>query len=524
MLPIQAVNGATSKHAFSFDWGRTTNSDHYANRRGKEYGYGVIVEPGTRNIYIVGKRGTQPSQETTPGGAADDHWAERAFVLKLDQQGNVLWNRELNKDGQKNDPVSSQRWRRYSKFNSICLNPLTGDVYCVGYTDAQYPDHYNWARLSGDCLVAKYNSSGTLQYQKFYGRNKTDAGQGVEWFPLEESYSGCRALSDGTFVASGGTTNHPGSNSLVYTSGRNNNVMLTRWNSNGTVSWSKWISIDGTQNNATTQVSSTGGGIGGVDSSNNIYFIASGGTNGSTEGSYIIKFNSSGTVQFQKKISRIFVNPFNNTLTAWDSLTVSKSGDMYLKSYRGSGNDHGIVKLNSSGAVQWTKSFPGNGSDTTSLKIDDQGNLWLLSYDARLICVDSNGNIIRRMQITTSGAGGFTYGFTVDEGYITIIVAGRYLGPQTTFTRENNLGVFRFEVSGINNGSYTHTNSDGSTLTVTVSSPSTSSASSYSNPSVSNSSQVSIINYAGNTPTRLNNGSCTNFTNSSPPNSSTLTV
>ena len=43
------------------------------------------------------------------------------------------------------------------------------------------------------------------------------------------------------------------------------------------------------------------------------------------------------------------------------------------------------------------------------------------------------------------------------------------------FTREQTLGVFRFEVSGINNGSFTHTNSDGSTLTVTVSTPSTSS-------------------------------------------------
>ena len=524
MLPIQAVNGATSKHAFSFDWGRTTNSDHYANRRGKEYGYKVIVEPGTRNIYIVGKRGTQPSQETTPGGASADHWAERAFVLKLDQQGNVLWNRELSKDGMKNDPVSSQTWRRYSKFNSICLNPLTGDLYCVGYTDAQYQDNYNWSRLSGDCLVAKYNSSGTLQYQKFYGRNKTDAGIGVEWFPLEEQYSGCHALSDGTFVAAGSTANHPGSNSYVSSGNRNYNVMLTRWNSNGTVSWSKWISIDNTQNNVLSDVSSTGGGIAGVDSSDNIYFIATGGTNGSTRGSYIMKFNSSGTLQWQKSISGIFFNSNLNWYNLWDSMVVSKSGDMYLKSYRGSGNDHGIVKLNSSGTVQWTKSFPGNGGDTSGLFIDDEGNLWLGSYFGKFICVDSNGNIIRRMEITTNGAGGFFGSSTVDEGYVTVIASGRYLGPQTIYARENNLAVFRFEISGVNNGSFTHTNSDGSTLTVTVSTPSSSSPSSYTNPSVSNSSQVSIINYAGNTPTRLNNGTCTNFTNSSPPYGSTLTV
>ena len=511
MLPLQVIAGSNSKHAFSFDWGRTTSSDHYANRRGKEYGYKVIVEPGTRNIYIVGKRGTNPAQETTPGGASDDHWAERAFVLKIDPLGNVLWNRELNKDGQKNDPVSGHRWRRYSRFDGVCLNPLTGDVYCVGETDAHYGDYYNWSTTSQDCLVAKYNSSGTIQYHKFYGRNLTEWGQGVTWYPTNEDYVDCEALSDGRFVAAGGTTNNGTSN---------NNFLLTAWNANGTVSWSKWISVDGTQNNTSSNVSSCGGALAGVDSSDNIYVLVNG---GSSSTSHVMKFNSSGTVQWQKNITKTITNSNNNTLSSWSSPTVSKSGDVYIRAYRGTNNDHAILKLNSSGAVQWVKSFPGNGSDTTYEKTDDQENLWLLSYSGSLICVDSNGNIIRRMGITTSGAGGFFQGFTVDEGYITLITDGRYLGPQTTYSRENNLAVFRFEISGVNNGSYTHTNSDGSTLTVTVSSPSTSSASSYSNPSVSNSS-VSVINYPGNGSLRFNNGTCTNFTNSSPPYGRTLTV
>ena len=513
MLALQASTFGTSKHAFSFDWGRTTSSDHYANRRGKEYAFDVVVEPGTRNIYIVGKRGTNPAQETTPGGASDDHWAERAFVLKIDPLGNVLWNRELNKDGQKNDPVSGHRWRRYSRFDGVCVNPLTGDVYCVGETDAHYGDHYNWSPTSQDCLVAKYNSSGTLQYQKFYGRNLTEWGQGVgTWYPTNEDYVDCEALSDGRFVAAGGTTNNGTSN---------NNFLLTAWNANGTVSWSKWISVDGTQNNTSSNVSSCGGALAGVDSSDNIYVIVNG---GSASTSHVMKFNSSGTVQWQKNIQRTITNSNNNTLSSWGNPTVSKSGDVYIRAYRGTNNDHAILKLNSSGAVQWVKSFPGNDDDTAYETTDDQGNLWLGSYYGKFICVDSNGYIVRRVEITTNGASGSFLSFTVDEGYVTVVSGGRVIGPQTTFFREQNVGVFRFEISGVNNGSYTHTNSDGSTLTVTVSSPSTSSASSYSNPSVSNSSQVSIINYAGNTPTRLNNGSCTNFTNSSPPNSSTLTV
>ena len=259
----------------------------------------MIVEPGTRNIYIVGKRGTQPSQETTPGGASDDHWAERAFVLKIDPLGNVLWNRELNKDGMKDDPTPStgpQTWRRYSEFAGVCLNPLTGDVYCVGETNAHYGDGYNWSSLADDCLVAKYDSSGTLQYQKFYGRNLTEWGQGVTIYPTNEDYVACEALSDGRFVAAGNTTNSGTSN---------NNFLLTAWNANGTVSWSKWISINGTQNNTTSTVSSCGGGLLGVDSSDNVYVIVNG---GSASTSHVMKFNSSGTVQWQKNISRNIIN------------------------------------------------------------------------------------------------------------------------------------------------------------------------------------------------------------------------
>ena len=526
MLPIQAVNGATSKHAFGVDWGNTTTGAHPLNRPGKEFASRVIVEPGTRNIYVVGNRNTQPSEESnSPGGASANHYAQRAFIVKFNQQGDVLWQRELNKDGMKNDPSTGNTWRRYSRFDSVCINALTGDVYAVGYTSAQYQDGYNWATLSGDCLVAKYNSSGTLQYQKFYGRNKTDAGIGVEWFPLEEYYAVCVPLSDGTFVASGSTSNHPGSNTLVYTARYNYNGIVSRWNSNGTVSWSKWISVDGTQNTDTPNISSTSVSLGGVDSSDNVYILVNGGTSGSTEGSYIIKFNSSGTVQWQKNIQRIFTNPFNNTLTQWSDLTVSKNGDMYLHAYRGSGNDNGIVKLNSNAVVQWVKSFNGTGDQIHSMQVDDDQNLWFYdSTSGEAHCIDSNGTPIRNVQITTNSGGGFYRGFTVDEGYITMITGGKKIGRNTSNTNEHNLGVLRAEISGVNDGAFTHTNSDGSTLTVTVSTPSTGSVTNHSSPSISNSSQVSIINYAGNTPVRLNNGTATNFTNSTVFHSKTLTV
>ena len=92
MLPIQAVHGATSKHAFSADGGRTMTSTHYLARAGKDNFMSVLVEPGTGNIYAVGDRYTQPSQDTnTPGGSANYHPSQRAVIIKFDKLGNILW-------------------------------------------------------------------------------------------------------------------------------------------------------------------------------------------------------------------------------------------------------------------------------------------------------------------------------------------------------------------------------------------------------------------------------------------------
>ena len=78
-------------------------------------------------------------------------------------------------------------------------------------------------------------------------------------------------------------------------------VMLTVWNSDGTVSWSKWMEIDGHQNNSQigtgTYISSLSSS-GGVDGSNNVYALVYKGLS-----VHMIKFNSSGTVQWKKNFT-----------------------------------------------------------------------------------------------------------------------------------------------------------------------------------------------------------------------------
>ena len=512
MIAIQAATLQTSKHAFSADGGRTTTSTHYTARSGKDDFQNVLVEPGTGNIYAVGDRYTNPSED---GNTPTNHYARRAVIMKFDRMGNILWIRELSKDGMQNDPVSGSTWRREDRFYDLCLNPLTHDVYVVGSTSSMEADHYNWAfPRSNDCLVAKYNSSGTLQWQKFYGRDYYEwgSGGGSWYYYSEDNFQHCASLTDGRFAAVGQTANNGGSG----VGSINNNVMLTVWNSNGTVSWTKWISVAGSQNNNSSNVGSTSAKGIAVDGNNNVYVHVFG--SGGSSGEHLIKFNSSGTVQWKKT--------WTSNIGFVGSIAVTKSEDIFIGARSGSYGSYvpGIMKLNGSGTVQWTKTYTGASIGNDHMFVDEiVYEVWLRgTSDGTSVCVDSNGNVVRAVSVDTNSAGGYFRGFTVNEGYMTVISSGIKIGGNQSNFREQNFGLFQFEISGINNGSFTHTNTDNTTNTVTVSTPSMS-ASNQSNPSISNSS-ISVINYPGNASLRFNNGSCTNFTNSSIYYNRTLTV
>ena len=510
MLALQASTFGTSKHAFSADGGRTTTSTHYTARSGKDDFQNVLVEPGTGNIYAVGDRYTNPSED---GNTPTNHYARRAIIMKFDRMGNILWIRELSKDGMQNDPSTSSTWRREDRFYDLCLNPITHEIYVAGTTTSMQQDGYNWSRNATDGLVAKYNSSGTLQWQKFYGRDYYEwgSGGGSWYYYSEDKFQHSASLTDGRFAATGQTANNGGSGVGQI----NSNVMLTVWNSNGTVSWTKWISVAGSQNNNSSNVGSTTSRGIAVDGNNNVYTLVTG--SGGSSGEHLIKFNSSGTVQWKKT--------WSSNIGFVGSIAVTKSGDIFIGANSGSYGSYvpGIMKLNSSGTVQWTKTYTGASIGNDLLFIDQEENVWLRGgSDSTAVCVDSNGNVVRAVSVDTNSTGGYFRGFTVNEGYMTVLSTSIKIGRNQSNGREMNLGLFQFDVSGSNNGSFTHTNTDNTTNTVTISTPSMSD-SNQSNPSVSNSS-VSVINYPGSQSLRFSNGSCTNFTNSSIYYNRTLTV
>lgn len=515
MLAIQAINGATSRFAFAADAGRTTSGSSYPSP-GQEHFYKMTVEPGTGNIYLIGRRLTVPSEDSnTPGGASANHSTQRATLVKLDRMGDILWIRELTKDGMKNDPVSGQTWSRLDNFNDVCINPLTGDVYVVGATTSMEADHYDWGGTrANDCLVAKYNSSGTLQWQKFYGRDYNEWGGGTYYYS-EDRFDSCCALYDGRFAAIGTTYNNSGGG-YIYAS-----IMLTVWNSDGTVSWSKWMEIDGHQE-ATSQIG-TGTYVSSMsrsvtaDGSNNVYAVVYKGRD-----THMIKFNSSGTVQWRK-----FFND-NNQRSA-TAVHATKSGDVYVAvGGNPSQGGSGMLKFNTNGVLQWTRRLPSIGYGEHAF-LDEHENYWLNSNTtADYVCVNSSGNVVRSLKVATNrGSGNAAMsnfncrGFAVNEGYLTAMFSGAVLGRNYSNSQEYNIGVCQLEVGGVNNGSFTHTNSDNTTTTVTYSTPSHSTSS--NSISVTN-SNISVINYPGSQNLRFSNGSCSNLTNSSLFHNRTLTI
>jgi hypothetical protein len=177
----------------------------------------------------------------------------------------------------------------------------------------------------------------------------------------------------------------------VNTSTSATNGILIKINASGTIQWQKEfarIFFPSTQSFANFI---------GIDSSDNIYINIDGQVSSGTVQT-IIKFNSSGTEQWQKQLAGIGTPNVG---------TVDSAGNVYvLQNLFSSGS--GLLKLNSSGTVQWGKTFP--DFNLTAITADSDGNIYLAgagydpmaSYnDAAFFKYDSSGTLVWANSMST---------------------------------------------------------------------------------------------------------------------------
>ena len=405
---------------------------------------GVAID-SSDNIYITGtSQGTNLFGKNATSGTTDD-----IFVAKLNPSGVVQWVYTAGGTGR-------DRGRKIALDSS-------GNIYVTGYYwstvdfgGGNVTSNGNW-----DAFLLKLDSSGTFQWVKSYGSNSgNDLGRDVaidsnDNIYMLGTYRGTVDFGAGDVVATDADIflikfNSSGVFQWVYTAGgtgfddsralaldSNDNPYITGSYSNtvnfggGNITAANTndlfilkLNSSGTyQDIYTSNIDTTTKGKGlFVDSSGNIYATGTfqntvnfGGGNITSSGMdiYLLKLNSSFAFQWVKRFAS--GNGASGQALGL-AVTVDDDGNVYSGgqiggSYNlggqsvvsGSNNDVYIVKHDSSGTFQWSKTFGGSvGGDGTDKAQD--------------IVIDSNDFIITVGQAKGSADFSTVGGDTIDFG------------------------------------------------------------------------------------------------------------
>ena len=304
-----------------------------------ESGYDIAVD-SSGNVYVSGETSTQ-------GAGGYD-----ALIAKYDTNGTLQWQRTLG-------------GADYEGGYGIAVDS-SGNVYVTGSTFSQ------GAGSADDIIIAKYNTSGTLQWQRTLGG--ADVGQ----------LHSVAVDSSGNVYITGET----------YSQGAGNgDILIAKYNTSGTLQWQRTLggaSFD------------YGQGVT-VDSSGNVYVTGSTFSQGAGNGDVLIaKYNTNGTLQWQR------------TLGGADSdvgyrIAVDSSGNVYITGYtssQGAGsNDVIIAKYDTSGVLQWQRTLGGAGGDyAEDIAVDSFGNVYITGYGG---AQGNFGCIVAKLPGDGSGTGAY---------------------------------------------------------------------------------------------------------------------
>ena len=310
----------------------------YIGGVGYEEGNGVVTD-SSDNIYITGYNPTN---------------SRDILIAKFDSSGNLQWQKILG--------GSARDLGRGIAIDS------SSNVYVCGETQSV-------GQGGKEMVISKYNSSGTFQWQRNLGGSGVDIAYGI-------------AVDSSNNVYFTGLTSSGGSG--------NEELVVAKYNSSGTYQWQKFLggtSLD------------EGHGIS-IDSSDNVYIT--GLTNSTGSGSYdilIAKYNSSGAVQWQRTLS-------GSGTDQGTDVTTDSSDNVYVGGYINTGSGYQtaiIAKYNSSGTIQWQRTLGSSSANdrVNAIVHDGSDNVYIAGY-TRTAGAGNNDFLIARLPADGSETG--TYG------------------------------------------------------------------------------------------------------------------
>ena len=360
---------------------------------GLDIGYAVAVD-SSKNIIVAGRT------ESDGAGGSD------CLIAKYDSSGTLLWDKTLGGSGTDYfNGVTTD-----SSDNIIAVGPVASDG--AGSYDcliAKYDSSGTlvWDRTLGgsseenaygvttdssdniivagrtesdgaggrDCLIAKYDSSGTLLWNRTLGGSGTDIANGV----VVDSSDDIIAVGSTTSDGAGGT-----------------DCLIAKYNSSGTLLWDRTLGGGGTDyfNDVA------------VDSFDNI--IAVGPVNSDGAGGYdflIAKYDSSGTLLWDRTLGgtddeiaySVTTDSFDNIIAVGRTSSIGVFGTECL-----------IAKYDSSGTLLWDRILGGNSNDYAySVTTDSSDNIIVAGYTAS---DGAGGNDAFVAKLPPDGSGTGTYG------------------------------------------------------------------------------------------------------------------
>ena len=339
--------------------------------------------------------------------------------------------------------------------NAFCTQQTSDGGYIIaGYaysTDGDVTGNKGF----NDFWVLKFNGTGVLQWQKTLGGSFIDEAKSIQ------------QTNDGGFIVAGVTKS---TNGDVTGNHGNQDYWVVKLNSIGVLQWQK--SLGGIRDDVATsirQVSDGGYIIAGYTASTDGDVT---GNHGGTD-SWIVKLNSTGVLQWQKALGG------SNTDVANDIQQTSDGGYIVAgatKSIDGdvTGNrgiyDYWLVKINSTGVLQWQTTLGGSNNDFaySTQQTSDGGYIvagYTLSTDGQVTgnhggkdswVVKLNSTGVLQWQKTLGGSSvdqAFSIQQTSDGGYIVAgdtestngDVAGNHGGGDYWVVKLNNTGVLHWQ-------------------------------------------------------------------------------
>ncbi len=299
------------------------------------------IQQTTDSGYIFSGYTESNDSDVTGNHGLRDYW-----IVKLNSSGSILWQRALGGTGNE---------RAYSISQTS-----DGGFIVGGYSDSM-DGNVAFTHGAQDYWILKLDSAGLIQWQRSYGGTFTD-----------EAYS-IQQTTDGGYVAAG------------YANSTNGNVTghyylqdywIVRMDTAGAKLWAKCFGGSG-NDFANSIVQTTDGGfiVAGFSESNDSDVTV----NRGGKDYWILKIDSLGIIQWEKSAGGSGQDVANAVLQTSDGGYIvagySNSIDGEVTGNHGD-YDSWIIKLDSSGVLQWEKSLGGTGIETaSSIKLTSTGEL-----------------------------------------------------------------------------------------------------------------------------------------------------